>query len=348
MELDYSEEQRGLAGLAREIFEGRVTQDRLREVEAGPDRFDAALWEECARANLLGVGFGEEHGGAGGGLVEVCALLEEQGRTVAPVPLWPALALGAQPISAFGSGEIHARLLPGIARGEIIPTAALPPDGEAPSVTESNGVLHGAVPMVPAATVATHFVVPTAGGLFLAGRGGAEVEPQRVTGGQVVGRAAFDGAAAERLAGLEGPAWLYEHALTGLCALQVGVSDAALRLTAAYLSEREQFEKPLGSFQAVQQRLADAYIDLQAMRWTMWQAAWRLDDGRPASEEVAIAKFWASDGGARVAEACQHLHGGIGVDVDYPLHRYTLWSKQIELTLGSAAHQLERLGELIA
>ena len=98
----------------------------------------------------------------------------------------------------------------------------------------------------------------------------------------------------------------------------------------------------------MQQRLADAYIDMQAMRWTTWQAASAIGDGRPASEEAAIAKFWAADGGARVSGAAQHLHGAIGVDVEYPLYRYTLWSKHLELLLGSGTRQLLKLGASLA
>ena len=98
----------------------------------------------------------------------------------------------------------------------------------------------------------------------------------------------------------------------------------------------------------MQQRIADAYIDTLAMRWTAWQAVSRLAGGLPAEEELAVAKFWASEGGARVVTAAQHLHGGMGVDVDYPLHRYTKQAKRIELLFGGATAQLARLGELIA
>jgi len=126
------------------------------------------------------------------------------------------------------------------------------------------------------------------------------------------------------------------------------VTDRALRMTAEYTIGREQFGRPIASFQAVQQRAADAYIDSEAIRLTTWQAAWRLAADRPATTEVAIAKFWASEAAHRVVYAAQHLHGGIGVDVDYPLHRYYLWSKQIELTLGSGTRQLARLGADLA
>jgi hypothetical protein len=135
-----------------------------------------------------------------------------------------------------------------------------------------------------------------------------------------------------------------ERVLTALAAVQCGVSEAGLRITAEYVSAREQFGRPLGSFQAVQQRIADACVDLECMRWTMWQAAWRIDAGLDAETQARIAKFWAADAGPRIAATAQQLHGGIGVDLDYPVHRCLLWTKQIELTFGSAPEQLEALG----
>jgi alkylation response protein AidB-like acyl-CoA dehydrogenase len=142
--------------------------------------------------------------------------------------------------------------------------------------------------------------------------------------------------------------WAAERAAVGYCALQVGLSERALRMTAEYTSGRIQFDRPLATFQAVQQRAADAYVDVEAMRVTMWHAAWRLGEGLPAADEVAVAKFWASEGGQRVAAATQHLHGGMGVDMDYPLHRFTFWSKQLELALGGANRQLARVGRSMA
>ena len=127
------------------------------------------------------------------------------------------------------------------------------------------------------------------------------------------------------------------------------MSERALRMTAAYTSHARAVRSSRSrGFQAVSQRAADAYIDIEAIRLTAWQAAWRVAEGLPAADEVAIAKFWAADGGQRVAHAAQHLHGGLGIDVDYPLHRYFQWSKSIELTLGSATRQLVRLGSAIA
>jgi alkylation response protein AidB-like acyl-CoA dehydrogenase len=142
--------------------------------------------------------------------------------------------------------------------------------------------------------------------------------------------------------------WLTERWMAGLCMLQAGLCDKAVKLTAEYTTGREQFGKPVATFQAVAQRAADAYIDTQAVQVSAYQAAWRLAEGLPAANEVAVAKFWAADGGMRVMLAAQHLHGGIGVDTDYPLHTFTTWTKQIELTLGSATPSLVRLGRAIA
>src|SRR5262249_19838563 len=143
-------------------------------------------------------------------------------------------------------------------------------------------------------------------------------------------------------------AWIVDRALAGLCAQEAGVCSRALEITATYVSEREQFGSKIGTFQAVSQRAADAFIDTEAIRLTSLHAAWQLRVGLPAAEWVAVAKFWAAGGGQRVVHACQHLHGGIGVDVDYPIHRYFRWTKQIELTLGGATPSLVRLGAMLA
>ncbi len=142
--------------------------------------------------------------------------------------------------------------------------------------------------------------------------------------------------------------WMIDRATVGLCAMQLGVAERALEMTAEYTKTRHQFGRPIANFQAVRQRAADAYIDVEAMRLTLWQAVWCLDVDVDADLEVATAKFWAAEGAQRVVHAAQHLHGGIGVDVDYPLHRYFLWAKQIELTLGHGTEQLLRIGRIFA
>jgi acyl-CoA dehydrogenase len=141
---------------------------------------------------------------------------------------------------------------------------------------------------------------------------------------------------------------LAARATIGLCALQLGVAERALELTAAYARSREQFGKPIGSFQAVSQRLADGYIDVEGMRLTLWQAAWRLAEGLAAGTELATAKFWAAEGGHRVAHTAVHVHGGVGIDTDGEVHRYYVTAKHNEFALGGATAQLRRIGAVLA
>jgi alkylation response protein AidB-like acyl-CoA dehydrogenase len=137
-------------------------------------------------------------------------------------------------------------------------------------------------------------------------------------------------------------------ATIGLCAMQVGVCEAALRQTAAYLNQRTQFGRPLSTFQGTMLRAADAAIDIEAMRVTLQRAAWLFDAGRDATDAARVAKWQASERGQRTVHATQHLHGGLGADITYPIHRYFLWGKQIELLLGGPSLQLSRLGAQIA
>jgi len=143
--------------------------------------------------------------------------------------------------------------------------------------------------------------------------------------------------------------WLVTRATVGRCAMQAGVIERALELTAEHARTRVQFGRPIGAFQAVAQRLADAYIDVEAVTLTMWQAAWLLAaDDAAADVAVAAAKFWAADGGHRVAHTAVHVHGGLGIDVSYPVHRYFVAAKGNEFALGGATAQLRRIGAELA
>jgi alkylation response protein AidB-like acyl-CoA dehydrogenase len=219
--------------------------------------------------------------------------------------------------------------------------------------------LDGVKLCVPAGMLADHLLVPAATGdrtvgVFVvdANRAGVTRQRQATTSGIPEARIEFAGALGEPLgdaeAGTEIVDWLVDFGTAALCAEAVGVCEAALKLTAEYTKTREQFDRVIATFQAVGQRAADAYVDTEAVRLTAFQAIWRLASGLPAAEEVAIAKFWAAEGGQRVVHAAQHLHGGMGVDRDYPLHRYFLWAKQLELTLGGSTQQLLRLGKILA
>jgi 3-oxocholest-4-en-26-oyl-CoA dehydrogenase beta subunit len=366
MDFIRNEASEELAALTRRILDG-VTPERLRAADAAGG-FDAALWADLAQAGILSAALPEPAGGAGLGLLEQCSVLAELGRAVAPVPYLASIVLGAGAMAEFGTPEQQRRWAEPAGRGEVILAAALSEedgdDPRAPAVTAAHSAgrwrLSGVKTTVSAGPRADLLLVPatTDGGVavFLVEPGdvGVTVEPQQVTG-SLAGRVELadadlpgDRVLGDAADGAEITAWLVARATVGLCALQAGVTDRALELTAAYARSREQFGRPIGSFQAVAQRLADAYIDVEAVRLTMWQAAWRLSEGLPAGTEVAIAKFWAADAGHRVAHTAVHVHGGMGVDLSYPLHRYFTAATDHEFALGGATAQLRRIGAALA
>jgi alkylation response protein AidB-like acyl-CoA dehydrogenase len=248
-------------------------------------------------------------------------------------------------------------LLEGVADGTSIVTAAIhEPVGDpwAPAASVSDGRLTGTKVCVPHGLLADRFVVTATGpdgvGLYLvaAGAPGVTTQRQDTTSGVPDALVEFDAAPAERIGGREELDDLLRRGMSAAAVMTAAACAEALRLTAGYAVEREQFDKPIAAFQAVSQRVGDAYIDTEAVRLTAWHAAWRLDRGLPADEALLSAKFWAAEGGWRVVHAAQHVHGGVGVDRDYPLFRYFLMHKQLELLLGSATPTLQRLGRTLA
>lgn len=373
MDFAPTDAQKDIAGLAKKIFGDKVTPAGLKALEAGA-RVSAELWKELATAGLLGVALPESVGGSGNGFLELCALLEEAGAAVAPVPLWATLVGAALPIAEFGSAEQKQRWLPGVAAGDVMLSAAFHEpgggDAEAPQTraeragSDGGWVLTGVKTAVPVAALAQRVLLAAqtdAGiGLFLLDprAPGVTLESQVSTSGEPAGRltlaraqvAAVDVLVAPGPAAAAAWAWTIQRATVALCAMELGVAARALRMTAEYTAQRKQFDRPIATFQAVAQRAADAYIDVESIRVTCWQAAWLLSEGRDADARaaVAVAKLTAAEAGHRVVYAAQHLHGGIGFDTDYPLHRYYTLSKQLELTLGSASQHLVRLGAELA
>jgi alkylation response protein AidB-like acyl-CoA dehydrogenase len=329
------------------------------------------VWIELAKANLVGIALPEDVGGSGFGILEACLVLEQIGKTVAPVPYVSTVILAAMTVAEFGSEAQRQRDLPGVVDGEVILTAAIAEEGVDPALGATptsarldgdHWVLAGERQFVPALHLARRVLVPARTGegklgVFLVDPSAPGVEVVRVETTspepqfllKVAGaRVSADDVLGDPSGGEEILTSMLRRGTVALCATQAGVCAAALQLTAAYVSQREQFGSKIATFQAVAQRAADAYIDTEAISLTWRQAAWRLAEGLDAEEAIAVAKFWAADGGQRVVHAAQHLHGGIGVDVDYPLHRYFRWAKQLELSLGGTTQQLRRLGRLLA
>jgi alkylation response protein AidB-like acyl-CoA dehydrogenase len=370
MDFTLTDEQQAVAEAAGGLFAGLVDVERIVAVEGSTDRIDRDLWKALADADLLGLAVPESDGGAGYGLMELCLLLEAQGNAVAPVPLWSTLVLGALPLARFGSEAQRAAWLPGVVAGDVILTAALsgsagsptsmPPVGA--SASGDGFVLQGTELAVPQAHLADRIVLPARtedGGVLLVlldpGAPGVTMERAFTTNREIHPHLALAGVtvgADDILVGPESGRAALDAvevaATTALCALQVGVCEAALTRTATYLNSRQQFGRPLSTFQGTMLRAADAAIDIEAMRVTCQNAAWRFDTGREATDAARVAKWQASERGQRAVHATQHLHGGMGADISYPIHRYFLWGKQIELLLGGPSAQLAKLGADIA
>ncbi len=371
MDFSFSEEQEAVRELAGRILTDLATNERLREIESEPDGdyFDRKLWAELAAAGLLGIALPEEVGGAGLGFVETGLIIEAAGRSAAYVPVIETLAASAPAIARFGTESQRQRWLPGVVSGDVVLTTALVELGgvpESPSVlaerTGDGWTLSGTKACVPSGLVAdavliTARVEPASVAVFIVDTSAPGVARQRqvtntgqpeaelTLAGVTVGADALLGSVEDGRAIID---WLVLRTTAALSLAQAGAAAAALALTAEYTKTREQFGKPIATFQAVGQRAADAYVDTEAIRLTAWQAAWRIGEGLPADKEVAVAKFWAADGGQRVVHAAVHLHGGVGVDREYPLHRYFLMTKHIELTLGGATDHLLHLGATLA
>ncbi|TDD91043.1 acyl-CoA dehydrogenase [Actinomadura darangshiensis] len=350
MDFTLGEELEAVRDLARQIFTDRATQERIKAAEESGQGFDEALWAELGDTGLLGVALPEAVGGAGLGVAGLAVLLEKQGRVVAPVPIWPSV-VAALTLASHGSTEV----LPSVVDGSTRLTVALeefgPSDPASPRCAAvrdgDTWLLTGTKAAVPTPFGTRHVLVsassPEGAGLFLVETSAGSWERAETTSRDVAGHLTLDGAPAQALdpGALE---TVLELARVSLAAVQVGVADGALRLAADYLTGREQFGRPLATFQAVQHNLADCYIEIDALRVCLWHAVSLVAAGEDAETAVLVAKWWSDEGGLNVVHRVQHLHGGIGVDVDYPVHRHFLWGKQISGTLGGASADLDLLG----
>jgi len=366
MDFSYTEEQAALRELAGRLFAERFTDEFRKTFARGGLNYDATLWSALAEAGVLGTAIGTDQGGSGLGLTELALVLEEQGRTLAALPLLATLVLGALPLERFGSTTQRA-LLSQVARGGLLLSAALEEAGNARLLAPATLAqpitggwrLSGTKTCVPYAldvqcllvSASTPDAIPH---VFLIDprAPGVEITAQQSTSGEPAGEVRFSGV-------LAGPAdvlgtdarplrYLIECAQVALAAAQLGVLDEALRRAAAYVGERQQFGRPIGSFQAVQHRLADCYIDVEALRSVYLAAVWALDAGRDAAAQVLCAKWWAAHAGHRVSHAVQHVHGGLGADVEYPVQAFFLRAKQLEVALGGATPTLAGIGAALA
>jgi 3-oxo-4-pregnene-20-carboxyl-CoA dehydrogenase alpha subunit len=328
MDFALAERQQAVAALAAEVL-GAVDP-----------------WKELARAGLLDVSPPD-----GLGVLDAAVLLTEIGRRAPSLQALATLMTGALPVARWGSDELKRALLPGVASGELLLTAALRepshPAPTPPATAVTNDTITGLKVGVPHAAGAHRLLVPTR---LPPGSGVALVDPSaqgvRLTrtpssSGQPEYTVRLDGAPIEgMLGGAECVRDLYQLAVAGACALADGAVAGALALTRDHVATREQFGRPLAAFQAVSQQVADVYIASRTMHLATLAACWRLAEGLDAASDLDVAGYWCAEQAPRTVRICHHLHGGLGMDMTYPLHRFSGLVADLVRFLGGAEYRL--------
>ena len=371
MDFSLSEEQEMLRKSARDFLSTECPKSLVRKTEASDLGYSPELWNKMAELGWMGLILPEEYGGAGLSLLDLGVLLEEFGRAAVPSPMFSTIALGALPVLEWGSEEQKKAFLPKVAKGELILAMAWAEleVSEDPGFITTRGkrqgrgfVINGTKLFVPYAHVANYIltVARTKGSagsnagitVFLIDRNtsGINLTPLTTIAADKQFEVRFDEAfvpPVSILGSLHNGLTLVRETLGKAAAIQcaemVGGAQQELEMTAEHTRNRTQFERPIGTFQAVQHRLADMFIDVNGARWLTYQALWRLSEGLSAEREVAIAKAFANIACQRVALSAQQLHGGLGVDVEYDLHFYFRRAKAFELSFGGTPSHLKTL-----
>lgn len=335
MDYSYSEDQQSIADLAERIFREQVTDDQ-RIKDNG--EFNQGLWQTLSEAGLLVVDIAEKSGGLAMGFIAQCLVLEHLGRALASVPLMETY-LSAWAIEQAEADEL---LTPVTERSGYFSLSL------APGLQIKNGTVSGSLNSVLYANDASQIIAYAGEELVCIDPSseGVELERQHTTSGQACWRVTVN-APCRKLGGKELLATLKQRLQVATSCIQLGVAEEALKRTSEYATERKQFGKPLAAFQAVSHRAANGYIDIEALRAVIQSAMWRIQEGLDSPLEAGAARWWANETGHRISHTAQHLHGGIGADLEYPIHRFFLWSKQLEFSLSGAQHTLGEMGQLL-
>ena len=360
MNFQLSEDQSAFAEMASGLFADYCSDDQLREHDASGAPFMQDLWQQCVAAGLNTVLVPEDQGGLGLGMTELMAVLEQQGRALALVPLWePQLTVAA--LAQFAPAAL-AQVLDDAISGEAPVAVSLN------ALTQSRGpslklaraaggwTLSGHAGAVPLGAQARHALLTAdaEGQMRLVLVDLTQAGVQRTEGMDQhhlsVADLAFDAVAVAdtNVLPVEATGWVEQRAIACLAALQLGVTQEQLRRTVEYVSEREQFGRVIGSFQLVAGQMADGYIAQEALRTSVWQLVYRLDANLGAAPQAWATRTLSNDTGHRTGHMAQHVHGGIGVDITYPIHRFLFWSRALGVALGGTEHHLARLGDWLA
>ena len=348
MDFTLDETQQAVALLAAEVL------GQARPVGPPANGFDSALWKEMGRAGLLSLALPAWLGGDGLGVLDVAMALTEVGRRAAAVPALATLALGVLPVVRWGGRDLQRDVLDGVASGDTLLTAAVRERAEVmpltPATTARSGTVTGIKIGVPYATAADWILVPASidsggAGVVIVARSADGLSWQRThtAAGGPECTLRLDQAPVAHVLGAGALTDLYQLAVAGACCVADGALAGALALTTAHVAAREQFGRPLAAFQAVAQHIADVYITSRTLHLAALSACWRMQAGRDAGSDLDVAGYWLAGQAPEALRTCHHLHGGIGMDVTYPLHRYSSLVKDLVRFVGGADYRLDRL-----
>lgn len=352
MDFQLSEDQRAFADMAQSLFADYCTDDKLREHDASGQPFMQDLWQQCVAAGLHSILVPEAAGGLGLGMSEMLAVLEQQGRALAQVPLWQQ-QVAAAAIARFAEGQDA--VVQSAMQGELLALSLQAAAATRGPALELQGErLKGQLQAVPLGEQARVALVAAAAGdeikLVLVSLQADGVS--RVAGMRedycAVADISFRNTPVLAVLGGRALDWVNEMAIACLASLQQGVTQEQLRRTVEYVSERKQFDRPIGTFQLVQGQMADGYILMQVQRSALSQLVWRLDAGLPCVPQAHAVRAQSNELGLKVGRVAQHVHGGMGVDVTYHIHRFMFWCRALAAELGSAEQHLQALGQWLA
>ncbi len=306
-------------------------------------------WSAVVSGGVTALAVPERLGGDGLGLPEIATALTEIGRHGLISPALATLGLAVLPLLDMAGADHQDRYLAGVAEGAILtaalnePGAALP---ELPATRFADGRISGVKLAVPYAAQANWLLVSTDDGVAVVS---PKADGVRLTmtptsaGGEefcveftdVAADAVLDGGSVHRLNQL---------ALAAVGSYATGLTAGAVRLTADYVTNRHQFGRPLATFQTVAAQLAEVYIASRTLTLASTSVVWRLSAGRDADGDLDVLAYWLTSQAPPTMQICHHLHGGMGMDLSYPMHRYYSSIKDLTRMLGGPAHRLDLVG----
>lgn len=373
MNFNLTEEQEMLKTMARDFLTDKCPKTLVREMEEDEKGYSLALWREIVELGWTGLVLPEEYGGSGMSFLDLCILLEETGRACLPGPFFSTVVLGSLPILSFGSNEQKAEYLPKIASGEAIFTLALTEasagySADSIAVTASvEGdayIINGTKLFVPDAHIADYLLCvartskqkEAEDGITVyivdAKSPGINYAVLKTIAGDKLCEVVFDQVSVPKkyILGQQNQGWqivkrTIEQAAVAKCCSVVGAMQQVLDITVEYAKERNQYDRPIGSFQVIQHYCANMATDENGSRFSTYEAAWKLNEGLPCTIEIAIAKAWIGEAFERVSTLAHQIHGAIGCTIDHDLQFYTRQGKAAVLSYGDGDYYREILAQ---